>query len=413
MARGRPRLRKRAVLALREFIYRRIGISSRQRQVWRENGADDPDLSAYLKSHICLHPFRNLNTTNRGQVHVCCPDWLPTPIGTMDEDLLQQWNGEAATKIRESILDGSYRYCSRKHCPAIANRTLYHRDSVETRIALSVAPNEALPPASIGLSHDRSCNLACPSCRKDFIVADKAEQKRHDELFSQSLVPLLQFAERAYITGTGDPFGSNHFRSAIKRLAQHDLAHVKIDLHTNGQLFDERAWRDLQLGGRVENVEISIDAASPETYAHVRRGGSFERLLKNLAFIRSLRQSGEIKSLDFSFVVQARNFYEMPAFVRLGEDFCADAVNFHMIRNWGTYSAAEFRAEFIGDPSHPDHPAFVGVCQAPGLRRSIVRAADVLAYTRQLNLPPEDHATAMKSLLELSGELPLAVDNGA
>lgn len=120
MAPGRRRFRKRAVAAVREFIYRKVGISSRQRQVWRDNGADDAELSAYLKAHICLHPFQNLSTTNRGQVHVCCPYWLPTPIGDMSSDLLQQWNGPIAAKIRQSILDGSYSYCSRKHCPAIA-----------------------------------------------------------------------------------------------------------------------------------------------------------------------------------------------------------------------------------------------------------------------------------------------------
>ena len=59
---------------------------------------------------------------------------------------------------------------------------------------------------------------------------------------------------------------------------------MRINLHTNAVLCDERAWDDCSLHGRVDEVDVSIDAARPETYAIVRRGGNFERLLKNLNF---------------------------------------------------------------------------------------------------------------------------------
>ncbi len=93
----------------------------------------------------------------------------------------------------------------------------------------------------------------------------------------------------------------------IKRLNRQDFGHLRFDLHSNGQLFDARAWTELDLEGRVRDVEISIDAADSKTYAIVRRGGTFAQLRKNLAFIASLRRSGEIRTLTFSMVVQARN----------------------------------------------------------------------------------------------------------
>jgi MoaA/NifB/PqqE/SkfB family radical SAM enzyme len=169
----------------------------------------------------------------------------------------------------------------------------------------------------------------------------------------------------------------------LKRLDKREFSHITLDLHTNGQLFDARAFTDFELSGRIGRVEISIDAARSETYAFVRRGGEFSRLLKNLAFVRDLRRAGEISELTFSFVVQTRNFREMPAFVRLGEEFAADIVSFQMIRNWGTFSPQEFAEEFIGDPTHPRHPELIEILRDPAFASPIARVGNVLEYVRE------------------------------
>jgi pyruvate-formate lyase-activating enzyme len=381
----RERLRRSPVNeAIRDLIYRHIGVRVRQRQVQAAN-TFDPETEAYLRSHICLKPFTTMETSNRGHAHFCCPDWLPTPFGNLDADLPRQWSGRVAKKIRASILDGSYKYCSRLYCGEISNRQLVHRDSPQGRAIIAdfaSAPETAPLPKRIVLSHDRSCNLSCPSCRTDLILAGKAKQAKLDALFDRSVLPLMSEVTSLYITSSGDPFGSNHFRRTIKRVSKGEFPRLKIDLHTNGQLFDERGWKDLALAGRVDYVHISIDAAEPATYEILRRGGTFDRLRKNLAFVKGLREAGEIAHLEISMVVQARNFREMPAFVRLGQEFGADAVVFQMIRNWGTFSEAEFRAEFIGDQSHPRHCELVEILREPELSLPFVRVGNILGYVQ-------------------------------
>ncbi len=378
------------VTAIREIIYKHIGVRVRQRKV-QASRRPDVDLDTYLRAHVCLKPFQNLDTTNRGHAHVCCPDWLPTPIGNLTSDLLRQWSGPVAKKIRDSVTDGSYRYCSRLYCGDISNRTLPHRESEEVRATLAAfaaAGDLAPPPRYIGLSHDRSCNLSCPTCRTAPILADKKEQAKLDAFVERTMLPLLRVAQNVYITGSGDPFGSAHFRRVLKRLDRREFGQLTLDLHTNAQLFDARAWNDLDLAGRVGHVHISIDAAEADTYAIVRRGGDFAQLRKNLAFIAGLRQSGAIRLLEFSMVVQTRNFREMPAFVQLGQEFSADIVAFHMIRNWGTFSAAEFKEEWIGDPSHPRHQELIEILGAPELSLPIAKVGNILGYTRESAAAP-------------------------
>jgi hypothetical protein len=115
----------------------------------------------------------------------------------------------------------------------------------------------------------------------------------------------------------------------------------------------------------------------------VRRGGNFERLLKNLAFIKGLRQSGEISALEFSMVVQSQNFREMPEFVHLGRAFAADTTSFQMIRKRDIFSGDEFESAFIGNPAHKDYPAFLDILKAPDLSLPGVQMGNILAYVHR------------------------------
>ena len=199
-----------------------------------------------------------------------------------------------------------------------------------------------------------------------------------------TILPLLKNAQYVNVTGSGDPFGSKHFRRLLKRITKEEFPKLKIDLHTNGQLFDERAWSDLGLEDFVRYVQISIDAANADTYKIVRRGGDFGRLLENLQFVKQLKLAGQIDLLEFSMVVQARNFLEMPDFVRLGTEYAADKTSFYMIRNWGTFGEDEFREQFIGSSLHPRHGEFLTVLKDPLLSHPIAMTGNMLFYAGEM-----------------------------
>ncbi len=344
----------------------------------------DESTQDYLKSHFCANPFRQLETAPTGLAYVCCPVWLPTPIGTLDTEPEQLWGSDAAKRIRELIIDGSFSYCSHLHCPFITNRMLPSRDSPQSQqIIHEYKENPSKLPEHLILSHDKSCNLSCPSCRSAVYAANSRKQAQLDRLTEQSLVPLMRQARSVMITGSGDPFGSKHFRNLIKRLNGGDFPQLRMELISNGQLLDQRSWSELNLRGRVRYVQISIDAAQAATYAVVRRGGDFGRLLKNLAFLRDLRTSGEIEALDFSMVVQSRNFREMPAFVKLGEEYAADTIIFNMIRQRDIFSREEHVEAFIGSRDHPKYELFLETLKAPELAQPNVQIGNVLEYVKR------------------------------
>jgi organic radical activating enzyme len=369
---------------LKEWFERNVSLRVRQRRIDGQNKvakSSDEGTEQYLKRSFCKRPFTDIETTPSGLVYVCCPAWLPKPIGTIDKELNELWSGPVARDLRASIVDGSFKYCSRLSCAAITGRTLPSIDSVEAKTLIEEFKGKPTPPPRhIGLSHDRSCNLSCPSCRSENILAGKEKQKRLDELVEDRLLPMLKNAESVYITGSGDPFGSAHFRRLIKRLTREEYPNLKFVLQTNGQLWDRKAWEALDLKGRVTSAHISIDAAEAEAYSILRRGGTLERLLKNMAYVKELRELNEFEHLTISMVVQDLNFRQMPEFVKLGKRFAADLITFQMIRNWGTYSTAEFDKAYVGRVSHPGYTELLKVLEDPILAESGVDIGNVRTH---------------------------------
>ena len=327
------------------------------------------DPSTCVVGRFCPAPFDNLETAPDGNVYFCCPAWLPKPIGNLNrQNAAEIWNSPAAIAIRESVHDGSYRHCSRIHCPKLSGRTLEKKGNITNpRLRKIAETNQTVlqdKPRKIILSHDKSCNISCPSCRTGMILARKPEQKQLNQLADDVIFPLLADADRVRITASGDPFGSAHFQYIMRNIDRSRNSRLKIDLQTNGLLLTEKLWDNLRIEGKVDQLLVSVDAASAATYSIVRRGGMFATLERNLAFMAALRREGRIGRLRLDFVVQTLNFREMPDFIEYARQSGADGVKFQMIRNWGTYTVDDFVHHDISNPGHPAHAEFVGVLAA-------------------------------------------------
>ncbi len=335
------------------------------------------------RRRFCVRPFQHLEITPTGNAHLCCSGWLPRPVGNVwQSSIAEIWNGPAAQEVRRSILDDSFAFCT--GCPFLktASHMVRYVDTIddpEERSLLDSGAATAPRVRWLNLAYDVSCNLSCPSCRTGVMVAQGAVygylERMQERLLAQG---LLEEIDWLYLTGSGDPFASRLYRDLLRSIDPGAFPHLRIRLHTNGLLFTADAWEQLgPVRARVEQVEISIDAGDGATYAANRRGGDWDTLRQNLGFIASLRRAQAIRLLQLSFVVQANNWRQMPAFVALGEGFAADLVAFQALRNWNTFSDDEYRTRAVHRPEHPEHAAFRASLADERLRRPHVRLADV------------------------------------
>lgn len=337
-----------------------------------------------VRRHLfCAKPFEHFEIQHSGQAFLCCPSWLPEPVGHVTEqEPLALWNGRAAQRIRSSILDGTFRYCT--GCPFLSSETgpVRRRSDLTDETELAIVREQRLVVERIrclNLAYDRSCNLSCPSCRTQVYVASNETAAALRAFQDALLTPdLLQSLDCLYVTGSGDPFASKLFRELLRRLRGEDYPHLKIALHTNGLLFSEENWAAMaSVQSLIHSVEVSVDAATARTYELNRRGGDWDRLLERLAFIRTLREQGRFKYWKLSFVVQANNWREMAGFVELGRHFGTDAVQFTPLASWGTFHAVEFARRAVHLPGHPEHENFMAaLASEPALRDERVIRSD-------------------------------------
>ena len=77
-----------------------------------------------LKNYFCSVPFNSLEI-HTNEYFLCCPSWLTTRFKREDYPLNEIWNSPPVQEVRESILDGSFKYCDKKQCPFLNKVVTY------------------------------------------------------------------------------------------------------------------------------------------------------------------------------------------------------------------------------------------------------------------------------------------------
>lgn len=372
-----------------------------------ENGMAD------LRGRFCPRPFEVIvsgqgvrfneatGATEQvmGSTYACdCAAWVPFVTGNMleGESADAVWNSPGMQEVRRSVLDGDFSYCSRTMCPVITNGTLPRNEEITPPRLRRIIDNHEtiLPdgPRLVALGHDSSCNLACPTCRNDLVMANKEQSERLDAGRDRVILPLLRDRQvGVHLTSWGDPFASRHYRSILEALRGPEYAGVGLFLLTNGLGLTPHTWKAMpHLAEKIIELRVSVDAASKPTYENVRRPGRWEIIRENLGVMGELSRSGtflrnrfaggthsvtsdlhlameEPYSFIIAFVVQSANFREMPAFVRLGEEIGADVV-FQKYYSFGHEPSSIFASKDITSPAHPEHDEFQAILRDPAMR---------------------------------------------
>lgn len=324
------------------------------------------------RDYICIVPFTAIEVHDE-RSFLCCASWLTKylPKGLNVKD---SWNSEEAKDIRDSILDGSYRYCDSNQCPFLHKmdssksiepiNPLYSSNNLPTELKNAIESHkndEEYSPDVVQFSFDRTCNLKCPSCRIDLIVGDRKKIESVKATIEEIESEYSNDIKVLYITGSGDPFISVGFRDFLQNFNPKKYPKLeKIHLHTNATKWNKKMWDSMKsVHPYVKTCEISIDAATKDTYENKTRiGGNWDELIDNLKFISTLPNLTRIKP---SFVVQNHNYKEMKLFYDTMFDLFGkkSSIFFGKINNWGTFSDEEFLEHQVWNPNHRNYLDFV------------------------------------------------------
>jgi len=303
----------------------------------------------------CQKPFTTLDIQLRNAA-VCCTSWLPYSVGNPSKETASEiWGGHRIMAIRQSINDGNYKYCNPSYCPHL-RQAVQAAISSPTRVL-----KESERPKYLQLSYDRSCNLSCPTCRKNIIQATSSELEEFKHIQEYIVEPLLKYSDSVVsVTYSGDAFASTHYRRLLSILSNSEYSNVGIVLATNGLLLSSSKWLQYQaLWSRVKVISISVDAATKSTYARLRPPGDWDRLINNLQNLSLWKKKNKAStSLVLNFCVQLDNYREMQDFLGLAIELGFDQVYYQRLLNWGLFSSKEYLYKDVANPLNPEYNSF-------------------------------------------------------
>ncbi len=174
------------------------------------------------------------------------------------------------------------------------------------------------------------CNLECRTCIRH--SWDEPLGMMPEATFDRIIDGLSAFSPRpkVFFGGFGEPL---LHPKMVEMIAQVKSLGAPVELITNATLLTEDLSRQLVRAG-LDVLWVSIDGASPESYADIRLGAALPQVLTNLAHIRDILKmqlkvsecgaipSGKTK-LGIVFVAMQRNIADLPAVLRFAQNFGA------------------------------------------------------------------------------------------
>ncbi len=104
---------------------------------------------------------------------------------------------------------------------------------------------------------------------------------------------------------------------------------------TNGVTYPERTITAVVAERLVNVLQISVDGATKETYEHVRVGGRFDLLMKNLRFLQheKLRLRSRVPSTKVQMVIMQPNMHEVVDVARAMIDLGVDVLRLDTVKD--------------------------------------------------------------------------------
>lgn len=215
-----------------------------------------------------------------------------------------------------------------------ANKLLIHREINKAIFARSVDlyRHQGLPahlvrftyPAMLSIHLNTHCNAACFFCREADYQGTAVEYSEVLKLDS-----AIRHARVVDLTGWGEPFLYPNFERVVQHVVSVNLSPQLIQVTTNGSLLSKR-WGEL-LSGKVNLLVISLNAATPSTYAaqmrYKNKQFTFERILSNLREFLPRLTDEDRKRVDLHMVANTDNYREISKLVELAAELEVPAVS--------------------------------------------------------------------------------------
>ena len=189
------------------------------------------------------------------------------------------------------------------------------------------------------------CNLRCPMC---YFSSDKYRGKlikpMSTELFDRIAADLFPRARILFLGCGAEPLMSPEFTKYLDTISRYKIPHVTIV--SNGQLLSEKIVIGM-IKNEIDEIIISMDGISPETYEYIRAGGNLKLLLNNLRMLKKIKSKNNSAKpvLRINFTMMKRNYRELEDIINASSEFGITTIRLRALSHWG--GALDYQNEIL------------------------------------------------------------------
>jgi MoaA/NifB/PqqE/SkfB family radical SAM enzyme len=171
-------------------------------------------------------------------------------------------------------------------------------------------------PVCVYLETTNRCNLLCTTCPRTYEELEPPADMSWS-LFTK-IVDQIPDLQRAVLHGVGEPMLVKNLPKMVRYLKDRGSY---VLFNTNGTVLNERNGRALIEAG-LDELRVSLDAATAKSYRAVRGKDYFNRILRNVRAFRALqeREGHEQPRVSAWLTGLKETIAELPAFVRVAAE---------------------------------------------------------------------------------------------
>ena len=185
-------------------------------------------------------------------------------------------------------------------------------------------------PMAVSIEPTTACNLKCPQCPSGLRQFTRPTGNMKPNVNKKILDNLGKSLQHINYYFQGEPFINPNFLDLVKEARNRN---IYVVTSTNAHFISENTAEKIIESG-LNEVIISIDGTTQETYEKYRIEGSLEKVLegtKNLIVAKKKAKS-DLPIVTFQFLVVRYNEHQIPEIQKMAKEMGADRVNLKTVQ---------------------------------------------------------------------------------
>jgi radical SAM protein with 4Fe4S-binding SPASM domain len=191
-------------------------------------------------------------------------------------------------------------------------------------------PEKSKFPTGSNIEITNACNLNCLMCNTK--MQERPYSSMKPEVFERIILQLKETGiKTAGLHTVGETFVYKNLETLFEIAERHDFT---LWISTNGH-FPERIEEIHRKFPKILNdIRISVDGASKETFERIRVGGSFDKVIESFEVIHRLNRGKQNFKIGVTLdsILNMDTVYELPLyFERFGKYVAPESINFWVV----------------------------------------------------------------------------------